>query len=228
MSTSRTRTTKYSTREAWLTAAINAVRPMFATAGYPLPRKVRVSVGFGYNSGAENKHILAQAWANFASADGTPAVFISPVIADAVDAFGALMHELVHVADNCESGHRGTFVKIGEAIGLEGKPTQMLPGIVLEAQLVTIVASIGTYPHAALHVGPLPQRDTDDTGTIAPARIRIQRVHTGPAAQSNRHFKAECHNTKCSAEGYLIRTSQKWLTVATPICPVCRKDMHVS
>jgi len=221
---SKTRSMKYATREAWLSAAINAVRPLFVSIGHPLPKKVRVSVGFGYNGGAENKHILAQTWATVTSADGTPAVFISPVIAEATDAYAALMHELVHVADDCKSGHRGNFVAIGQKLGLEGKPTQMLPGVVLYAELVTIVASLGSYPHAALDPNPYGGTETPVGAPDTPVR----RVRTGPAVQVNRHFKAECHNKACSAEGYLVRTSQKWLSVATPICPVCMTEMHVS
>ena len=48
------------TREAWLHRAIEAFRPRFTKIGLPLPEKLHVSVGFGYSSQAESKHILGQ------------------------------------------------------------------------------------------------------------------------------------------------------------------------
>ena len=56
------------TREAWLHRAIEAFRPRFTQIGLPLPARLHVSVGFGYSSRAESKHILGQCWARRASA----------------------------------------------------------------------------------------------------------------------------------------------------------------
>jgi hypothetical protein len=217
--------TIHATREQWLTAAIDAVRPTFDEVNYPLPRTIHVSVGFGYNGAAENKHILAQTWATVTSEDSNPAVFISPVIATAEDAIGALMHELAHVADDCENGHRGRFVEIGTAIGLEGKPTQMLPGVATEAMIFTITAMLGTYPHSKLDTARVRVAvNPDGTPSSEPAK----RVRTGPATQTNRHLACICMNAECVAKGYLIRTSSKWMAIAVPKCPVCLTEMDVS
>jgi hypothetical protein len=217
--------TIHATREEWLLAAIDQVRPTFAEVGHPLPTEIRVSVGFGYGARAESRYILAQTWATVTCADNIPAVFISPMIEANDDALAALLHELVHVADDCISGHSGRFVEIGKAIGLEGKPTQMLPGVAMFATVVTIAETLGHYPHAALD--PNATRVEVPTGTPT-TKSGGTRVHTGPARQTNRHYKAVCMNAECPAIGYLVRTSNHWLTVATPICPVCKAEMTVT
>jgi hypothetical protein len=213
------------TREAYLMAAIAQVRPIFKAAGHPLPAVIRVSVGWGYATRGESKHILAQAWARCTSADDTNAVFISPRLSTADDALSALMHELAHVADDCEHGHGAQFKVIGEAIGLEGNATQMLPGIALSATLITIAEALGTYPHSEL----------DPDATRAPADPSADpvkppsKVHTGPARQvGSRHIKATCMYDQCAAIGYLMRVSRHWIEVAQPICPVCRTEMTVT
>jgi len=216
--------TVFATREAWLGAAIEAVRPIFTDAGAPLPERIRVSVGFGYNGAAENKHILAQAWASVTSHDGIPAVFISPIIADAVDALCALLHELNHTSDDCASGHGKAFKATGEAIGLEGKPTQMLPGVALSAVLITVAETLGAYPHSALD----PHATRVPVGPASDEQAPAGRVRTGPATQTNRHLAAVCMNDACAAKGYTVRTSRKWLEIATPICPVCLTTMNVA
>ena len=48
-------------------------------------------------------------------------------------ALEVLTHELVHVADKNESGHRGRFARIARRIGLEGKLTQTHAGKRLES-----------------------------------------------------------------------------------------------
>jgi hypothetical protein len=209
------------TREEWLNSAIDAVRPMFTEAGYPIPQRVRVSVGWGYGAYAESKFILGQTWATVTSADFVPAVFISPAIDDADIALGVLLHELVHVVDDCKNGHRGDFVTIARAVGLEGKPTQAFPGVALQASIITITETLGHYPHAALNVNAVGTDDPSKPGTKV-------RVHTGPGRQTHRTYKAVCMNAECEALGYLGRHSRHWLNVATPICPVCRTDMVVT
>jgi hypothetical protein len=214
------------TREQYLLAAIEQVRPLFIEAGHPLPDAIKVSVGFGYSTRGESKHILAQAWAACTSDDGSNAVFVSPILKTADDALAALMHELVHVADDCVHGHGKVFGEIGSKIGLEGTKTQMLPGVSLMATLITIVEALGAYPHAQLDPNATrsgqPRTDDDEAA-------RGGRVHTGPARQTGtRHIKAVCMTEICTARGYLVRLSQHWIDVAVPICPVCTHKMHVS
>ena len=66
----------FDTREAWLNAFVDAARAQFANAGYPLPEKVRVSVGFT-STGKRSKRI-GECWDESASADGHFEIFIRP------------------------------------------------------------------------------------------------------------------------------------------------------
>ena len=72
------------TREAWLHRAIGAFRSRFTEIGLPLPARLHVSVGFGYSSREE----------------GDPAAVLV-----------SLLHELIHAADDCQSGHKGAFAE---------------------------------------------------------------------------------------------------------------------
>jgi hypothetical protein len=202
-----------------LLSAIERVRPIFTAAGHPLPERIKVSVGFGFATSGESRSILAQAWAACTSDDGSNAIFVSPILATADDALAALMHELVHVADDCAHGHGKVFGQIGAKVGLEGPKTSMLPGVALTAELITIVESLGTYPHARL--------DPDATRASEPGEqgdkpARGGRVHTGPARQTSRYFKAWC--LQC---GYMVHTTRKWLEIAIPVCPVCMQTMEL-
>jgi hypothetical protein len=95
------------TREAWLHRAIEAFRPRFTQIGLPLPAKLHVSVGFGYSTRAESKYILGQCWARRASADGVNHIFLGPQEGDPAGMLVSLLHELIHAADDCASGHKG-------------------------------------------------------------------------------------------------------------------------
>lgn len=224
-------TFKFDTREAWLLAAIEMLRPQINAAGTSammqddaLPEQIRVSCGFGW-ARAENTAILGQTFATLVTDDGVPAVFVSPVIDNAFDALMVLAHELVHVIDDCASGHAGRFVVIGKALGLDGIPTQMLPGVGMQADLMLIAEELGAYPHSKIDID-LIRAASKAPSTPEQPRVRVT---SGPRAQhGSRHIKAVCMNNKCDAQGYLIRTSAHWINVATPICPVCRTDMHVS
>jgi hypothetical protein len=211
------------TREAWLGQAIDALRPLFAEAGMEIPAKVRVSVGFGFNGARENAAILAQTWARSQSEDQVPSIFLSPVIETRVDALSALCHELVHVVDDCEHGHGYEFKAMGARLGLEGKPTRMLPGVMLSATIITLVETLGEYPHRALIVEPV--RAPIPAGGVPSTLPPVRRVRTGPATQTNRAMLRRCITAGCVVEGYAIRTTRKWLALAEPICPVCYRQM---
>ena len=122
------------TREAWLHRAIEAFRPRFTEIGLPLPAKLHVSVGFGYSSRAESKYILGQCWARRASADGVNHIFLGPQEGDPAAMLISLLHELIHAADDCQSGHKGAFAETATLLGFEGPMTQTPPGLDLTAK----------------------------------------------------------------------------------------------
>jgi len=181
------------TREEWLTRAVEALRPLFAEAGEDIPA-VRVSVGFPGGGSARKR--IGECWAPGASVDGVPQLFVSPVIGSRVQALDVLTHELIHAIDRCESGHKGRFVKIAKAVGLEGKMTATVASPALEEKLTEIGKALGDYPHSAITLSAATEKK-----------------------QTTRMLKVEC-----TEDGYTIRTTAKWLEVGLPVCP-CGTEM---
>lgn len=183
--------TKFATREEWLVAAVDALRPLFAEAGAELPT-VRVSVGWPGGNGKKNA-LIGQCWASAASADKVAQLFVSPVLDDAVRVLDVLTHELVHAWDDNKSGHRGAFARLAKKLGLQGPMTATTAGDELKERLAAVVDELGPYPHAA----------------ITPALAGIKK-------QGTRMLKVEC----ASGSGYLVRMTRKWLDeYGTPSCP---------
>jgi hypothetical protein len=196
------------TREAWLERAIDALRSRFDEVGLPLPERVHVSVGFGYGARKESPTILGQCWARSASADNINHVFISPELHDTAGVLGTLLHELIHVGDDCASGHKGRFAEAAVRLGLEGSMLATTPSVDLAAELMCLAETLGAYPHGALHPVVAQVPVTPD-GKPTPGR-----VHSGPRKQSTRMLKVVCPDC-----GYTVRTTSKWLEVGNPRCP---------
>jgi hypothetical protein len=195
-----TRSTKvHATREAWLLAAVDALAPLFVEkAGVRLP-KVRVSVGWPGGRGKKNS-VIGQCWNTNAAEDKVSQIFISPVLNDVPTVLATLVHELVHAADDCESGHKGKFVQIAKAVGLEGPWTATKAGEDLAAHLGELHSKVlGAYPHAAL-------ANVDGAD--------------GPKKQGTRMLKVVCGESDPEGEVYTVRMTRKWLdTYGTPKCP---------
>ena len=142
-------------REAWLTEAAQLIRDEVIAPKLPpshiIPHGFRVSVGFPPNTRANSRHIACCIKAE-ASADLTNEIFISPVNDNSIDILSALAHELIHQADNNESGHRNFFAKMARAIGLEGPFRATTAGTTLSDYLATIVDLLGAIPHARLDI----------------------------------------------------------------------------
>lgn len=142
------------TREAWLLFAVGHVAPIFAEAGYTVPR-VRVSCAIPSTS--RRGSAVGQCWPTGRSDDGVNEIHISPIYADPVEVLDTLVHELVHAVDDCKNRHGAEFKKIALAIGLQGKMREASAGPALKGRLQTIaaalIADLGPYPHAKLSVG---------------------------------------------------------------------------
>ena len=197
--------TRPQTREAWLQLAVLKLRPLFDEIDVELPA-VHVSVGWPSKGGTASKSkVIGQCWVKSVSSDNVSQVFISPLLGgdrfDVIKMLGVLLHELVHASDNCESGHRGEFAKRARALGLEGQMTATVVGEALDATLSVIVDELGDYPHPAM---------------------RFEEMEKQRAPQTTRMLKLEC-----PADGYIVRTTQKWLDVGTPSCP-CGEQMELA
>lgn len=146
------------TREEWLQRAIEMMRPWFKDAGAPLPLTIRVSTGWA--SGRVSKGAIGWTYSTSLAADGNSNVFVSPAVSDSVDVLAVLVHELVHVAHDCKSGHGPAFRRVATAVGLGGRMTATVPTVRLVDRLEGFIAEHGKYPHAAL----LPTDGVGPTG----------------------------------------------------------------
>jgi hypothetical protein len=154
----------HDTREGWLRAAVDRLRPAFRDAGAPLPAVVHVSCGWPRGArGGRGAKVIGQCWAGTKSADGNPHLFVSPILSGVFGEAPAgedrpgkaavsdvLVHELVHAAVGTECGHKGAFVRAAKAVGLTGKMTATVPGVDLLTRLNALLGDLGPYPHPAL------------------------------------------------------------------------------
>lgn len=185
-------------REAWLGAAIEILRPMFAdAAGVELPADIAVSCG--WPGGKSVRKVIGQCWPT-KSGDGIPHLFISPTLAEPVEVLATLVHELVHAWDDCENGHKAPFGRVARALGLEGKLTATHAGERLHEQLAIVADTLGPYPHKRISVNA--------AGTVKKQTTRMLKV-------------------ECPACGYVVRTTAKWLELGTPTC-VCGESMEAA
>jgi hypothetical protein len=137
------------TREQWLLNFAAAARPMFKKAGAPLPKKIRMSVGFP-SKGIRAKTI-GECWYSTSSADKHHEIFIRPSLqASASRIADVLTHELIHAALGPEAGHGPVFKKVALALGLTGKMTATVAGPQWHEWAKPILKKIGKFPGAEL------------------------------------------------------------------------------
>lgn len=183
-------------REAWLERACELLRPLLAEANIEAPTKLRLSVGFP--GGGSPRKRIGECWAAKTASDGVNNIFISPVMQKPNDVLATLVHELIHAADDCKSGHKGAFARMAKNAGLTGKMTATVAGPELTERLTAIAGELGEYPHGAIALTDGPVKK-----------------------QSTRMLKVECE-----LSGYTVRTTKKWLDeYGTPICPCCGAAM---
>lgn len=197
------------TREAWLHAAIESLRDRFTEVGMPLPKTIHVSVGFGYGAKRESATVLGQCWAGRASEDGNNHIFLSPELDDTARVLDVLIHELIHAADDCKSGHKGAFAEAATRLGLTGKMTATTASIDLAAEMLCLAASLGNYPHGRLNASA----KVPTTVPVGPDG-KVIPTHSGPGKQTTRMLKVVC-----PVDGYTVRTTAKWLAMGVPSCP---------
>ena len=183
----------HSTREDWLTAAVEELRPVFDGIGRPVPQKIRVACGFPLD--AKRSKAIGQCWADTASADKSIEIMISPVLDDKVAVFEVLVHELCHATAgamnhgvNFQAAARSMLLK---ATGSGKQPWKSTAGDHnFLAAYAAMIDSLGDYPHAAL-------------------------TFNTRKTQSTRMLKAFCPSC-----GYTVRLTQKWADLGLPTC-VC-------
>jgi hypothetical protein len=179
---------KYATREEWLVALVEALRPIFGDSGLGLEiPAVRVSCSWPSKSIRKR---LGECWHSKAAKDGSRSIFITPLMDDGPEVAAVMVHELLHAALPDGAGHKAPFKKGMKALGLEGKATATNAGPDLAKRLHAICKTLGEYPHAALTLKDAPDKK-----------------------QGTRMLKLTCK--EC---GYVVRTTAKWIDQGLPTC----------
>lgn len=141
----------YSTREEWLTAAVQELRPLFDLWAAPVPAKVRVTCGFPSN--ARRTGAIGECWIDKASSDRTFEILISPTLDDPKRVFDVLIHELCHTLPQ-SFNHNKTFGKHAAAMRLQAAPNwkSTAAGVDFDSTYGAIIEGLGEYPHASLNM----------------------------------------------------------------------------
>ena len=149
---------QHTTREAWLLAAVELLRPLFAAKGFSVP-PCQVSCGFA-STGTRSGHV-GQCWSTKSASNELNQIFIAPTLKSAYEVLDTLVHELVHAVDNCENKHGKEFKKIALKMGMKGPMRSAEAGPELKVILNTLLDTLGPYPHGHLNVGmrKAPRRD---------------------------------------------------------------------
>ena len=140
---------QHATRESWLLAAIELLKPLFAEKHYVVP-PCQVSCGFT-STGVKNGHI-GQCWSKKSSANQINQIFISPTLGNPYEVIDTLVHELVHAVDDCQNKHGKEFKKIALKMGLKGPMRSAEAGPEFKVRLNQLLVNLGPYPHAQLQV----------------------------------------------------------------------------
>lgn len=188
-------------REAWLIAAAEAMIPWFTELDLEVP-PLRVSVGWPGGNGRKS-HVIGQCWPSTSAADGVAQIFVTPGRGEehTVEILGTLLHEMIHAVDDCESGHRGGFIKIARPLGFVPRWTSSENrSDELTERLTELGESLGPIPHAALSASA---RGSEE-----------------PKKQGTRMIKLVC-----SEDDYTVRTTRKHIDNGLPTCP-CGNQME--
>jgi hypothetical protein len=196
-------TNEHDTREAWLRAGANALRPHFEDCKLPLPEKIRYAIAFT-STGRKSKRV-GETWSATSSGDGSFEIFIRADLSDPLEILGVLVKELVHTALPTGAGHGKQFKDAATRIGLEGPMRNAKPGILLTPKLESIAASLGPLPHASLHIV--------DQSPLTAVAVALNR----PKKQRARMLKAHCTVDDCT---FLVRVAaQPVKDIGPPHCP---------
>jgi len=188
----------HTTREDWLTAAVEELRPMFDLLGKPLAKNIRVSCGYPLNF-KRNKR-LGDCHASTESADKAMEIFIAPTVDKPLEVFTVLLSQLCRTTSGALS-YGTSYGAIASTMQLEGSATGWK--VIGRSPSFTetyldMINGLGTYPHA---------------------EMSMREVKT----QNTRMLKAFC--PVCN---YTVRVSSKWALLGLPTCPLDQSTFNLS
>jgi hypothetical protein len=192
----------FDTREDWLNAFVSATRPIFENAGFPLPEKVRVSIGFT-SSGKRGKSI-GECWNDTCSDDGHFEIFLKPTTQTASRLADILTHELCHAAVGLKAAHGKRFRACAIAMGLEGKMTSTIAGVAWYHWALPVLERLGPIPYAAMALGDSSAKPKQKTNLL---------------------------KVECGTCGWLARVTAKWVHPYSELqCPDpdCSGTLHAA
>lgn len=143
-------------REAWLVKATRRIIQRWAKLGVTVPTDVQLSCGFPGGGSARRR--IGECWPRSRSAKNINQVFVSPLLDEPMKALDVLGHELLHAADNCESGHGGNFGRLSAMVGYSGGKNSAAVSQDALRFLARLIKSLGPYPHGALVLAPKKQK----------------------------------------------------------------------
>ena len=188
----------FTTREEWLRALADEMRPMFDALGYPIPTNIRFTCGWPSKGAGSRNKTLGQCFSPEKSHDNTHEIIVGMSLSEPFRVADVLAHELIHAAVGVDAGHTGPFRTVAKAIGLEGKMTATTGGEAFKQSVAPMLEKVGDYPHATLDYSSIKK-------------------------QSTRMIKCVC--SEC---GYTVRVTRKWLLIGgEPICPIDQVKMNI-
>lgn len=201
-------------RETWLNAMAAKMLPKFAELGMKVP-PFRVAVGF--TSSGKSMQIAGECWHSSTSADNRFEILISPIRgSEETDRIAAtLCHEMIHAAVGFECGHKGEFLKMALAMGLQRPVTHSNPGPAFFEWVAPFIAELGPIPHAKLS-----WPTAGGSGEGGSEGGEASGLDAGKAS-SNQKKKQKTRLLKacCSECGYTVRVTARWLEIGPPHCP---------
>jgi len=197
------KSTHYSTREDWLRAAVNELRPFFRELDVEPVDEIEPIVSWPKGKASAIGQCFSPEWTK----EGVTYVTISPELGDdPVRVLDVLLHEMIHACGI--HGHKGDFRKVALAVGLEGKMTATVASDELREELKPIADALGDYPHmvmAKLDGGGEEKKST-------PSRVRLF-----------------CVNEECDQSGiYTVDINARKFEegeLIAPLCPHCTESM---
>lgn len=138
----------FTTREDWLNAAIEKLRPRFDATDAVPAEKIHAIVSWPFRS----RKSLGQCFGTSWTKDKTIYVTVSPLLGDdPARVLDVLLHEMVHACGIMN--HGPDFKKVATRVGLTGnmRATDATPE--LRADLEILADELGPYPHTVMKNG---------------------------------------------------------------------------
>jgi len=180
-------------REQWLQRAAKALAARFAASGVKVPDDYKVTCGFP--GGGSPKKRIGECWPRSRSLAGVNEVFLNPTLESPVQVIDVLGHELLHVADDCKSGHGKEFTRNSVAVSYTGGKTSRAAGDTL-LFIQKLAVELGPYPHRSLVLAEKVKKESNGL-----------------------------HGCECGCGNKVYATAKKLEDYGFPVCPSCGEEM---